>query len=91
MVSDQHLSFHCHRTVLDVAIPSTSTVLHFWDLGGEPPLRRLWEQYFTEADMLMWVVDGNDWQDQEVEEEAETDLQREKMERRNQDWNILGE
>ena len=73
---------------MDVPISEISTILHFWDLGGEAPLRRLWEQYYKEAQILIWVVDGNDWKDQEGESEEK---EKEKLERRNSDWDLLGE
>ena len=36
------------------------TQLSFWDLGGQSRLRSLWEQYYSEAHGLLFVVDSND-------------------------------
>lgn len=45
--------------VLDLTL--SSVVLHFWDLGGDKSLRRLWPRYYSEADALLWVMDIRDW------------------------------
>ncbi|KAL1524362.1 hypothetical protein AB1Y20_019259 [Prymnesium parvum] len=34
--------------------------LIFWDLGGTPALRSLWENYYSEAHGLIFVVDTSD-------------------------------
>lgn len=35
--------------------------LHFWDLGGEESLRRLWSRYYDEANVLVWAMDSQCW------------------------------
>lgn len=29
-----------------------------WDLGGQKRLRELWETYFRDIDVLIWIVDS---------------------------------
>lgn len=57
------------KSVLDLTLKRT--ILHFWDLGGEKSLRRIWPQYFDQAQALVWVMDICDWMD---EEEARVSL-----------------
>lgn len=38
-------------------------VLHFWDLGGAPSMRTLWDQYLPDAHVLVWVLDAPHWVD----------------------------
>ncbi|GAB2294044.1 hypothetical protein Dimus_028260 [Dionaea muscipula] len=33
--------------------------LVFWDLGGQPGLRSIWEKYYEEAHAVIYVVDSN--------------------------------
>ena len=30
----------------------------FWDVGGQKVLRKIWEKYFSEANGLIYVIDG---------------------------------
>ena len=30
----------------------------FWDVGGQTVLRKIWEKYFSEANGLIFVIDG---------------------------------
>lgn len=46
-------------TVLDLSV--SSAVLHFWDLGGDASLRRLWARYCDDADVLVYAMDARDW------------------------------
>ncbi|KAL9253633.1 ADP-ribosylation factor-related protein [Drosera capensis] len=36
-----------------------NTKLVFWDLGGQPGLRSIWEKYYEEAHAVIYVVDSN--------------------------------
>ncbi|XP_052211116.1 ADP-ribosylation factor-like protein 3 isoform X2 [Diospyros lotus] len=36
----------------------SNTKLVFWDLGGQPGLRSIWEKYYEEAHAVMYVVDA---------------------------------
>ncbi|GAB4858228.1 hypothetical protein Ancab_009625 [Ancistrocladus abbreviatus] len=36
-----------------------NTKLVFWDLGGQPGLRSIWEKYYEEAHAVIYVVDAN--------------------------------
>ncbi|KAJ8425270.1 hypothetical protein Cgig2_025378 [Carnegiea gigantea] len=36
-----------------------NTKLVFWDLGGQPGLRSIWEKYYDEAHAVIYVVDAN--------------------------------
>lgn len=39
----------------------SQATLHFWDLGGEESLQRLWGRYYDEANVLVWAMDSQDW------------------------------
>ncbi|XP_050225501.1 uncharacterized protein LOC126674980 [Mercurialis annua] len=39
-------------------IEVSSTKLVFWDLGGQPGLRSIWEKYYEEAHALVFVIDA---------------------------------
>lgn len=46
---------------LNVAkLRTNSHALLVWDLGGQEPLRPIWDRYIQEADALIWVVDTAD-------------------------------
>lgn len=32
----------------------------FWDVGGQHVLRKIWEKYFSECNMLVFMVDASD-------------------------------
>ena len=34
--------------------------LVFWDLGGQEGLRKIWEEYYSESEALIFVVDATD-------------------------------
>jgi small GTP-binding protein len=34
--------------------------LTIWDIGGQEKLRRLWNHYFLNTDLLIYVIDSND-------------------------------
>lgn len=34
--------------------------LEVWDLGGQTNLRHFWKNYFTQTDIILFVVDSND-------------------------------
>uniref|UniRef100_A0A7N0UYE8 ADP-ribosylation factor-related protein 1 n=1 Tax=Kalanchoe fedtschenkoi TaxID=63787 RepID=A0A7N0UYE8_KALFE len=36
----------------------SNTKLVFWDLGGQPGLRSIWEKYYEEAHAVMYVIDA---------------------------------
>ncbi|KMT01498.1 hypothetical protein BVRB_9g215040 [Beta vulgaris subsp. vulgaris] len=36
-----------------------NTKLVFWDLGGQPGLRSIWEKYYEEAHAVIYVLDAN--------------------------------
>ncbi|KAL8543931.1 hypothetical protein ACS0TY_004471 [Phlomoides rotata] len=36
----------------------SNTKLAFWDLGGQPGLRSIWEKYYEEAHAVIYVVDA---------------------------------
>ncbi|XP_028062647.1 ADP-ribosylation factor-related protein 1-like isoform X3 [Camellia sinensis] len=36
----------------------SNTKLVFWDLGGQPGLRSIWEKYYEEAHAVIYVVDA---------------------------------
>ncbi|WFD25589.1 ADP-ribosylation factor protein 3 [Malassezia nana] len=57
------------QNVLDV--PYRRFILHFWDLGGSPSMRPLWDQYLPDAHVLVWVMDAPRWlSDAAVPDEA---------------------
>ncbi|KAJ9697635.1 hypothetical protein PVL29_009455 [Vitis rotundifolia] len=40
-----------------VELPNTKLV--FWDLGGQPGLRSIWEKYYEEAHAVVYVIDAS--------------------------------
>lgn len=40
-------------------IEASNTKLVFWDLGGQPGLRSIWEKYYEEAHAVIFVVDAS--------------------------------
>ncbi|SCU95253.1 LANO_0E09780g1_1 [Lachancea nothofagi CBS 11611] len=41
-------------------IPVESSVLKFWDVGGQESLRALWPEYFRQAHGIIFVIDSTD-------------------------------
>uniref|UniRef100_A0A3Q7IJ31 Uncharacterized protein n=1 Tax=Solanum lycopersicum TaxID=4081 RepID=A0A3Q7IJ31_SOLLC len=39
-------------------VEASNTKLVFWDLGGQPGLRSIWEKYYEEAHAVIYVVDA---------------------------------
>ncbi|KAB1210721.1 ADP-ribosylation factor-related protein 1 [Morella rubra] len=39
-------------------IEASNTKLVFWDLGGQPGLRSIWEKYYEEAHAVVYVIDA---------------------------------
>ena len=37
-----------------------STILQFWDLGGQTGLRNIWHRYYSECHAVAYVVDAQD-------------------------------
>ena len=37
-----------------------STVLQFWDLGGQTGIRNIWHRYYNECHAVAYVVDAQD-------------------------------
>ncbi|KAG8936673.1 ADP-ribosylation factor protein 3 [Tulasnella sp. 419] len=37
-----------------------STILQFWDLGGQRDIRSIWEKYYDECHAVVYVVDASD-------------------------------
>ncbi|RVW57667.1 ADP-ribosylation factor-related protein 1 [Vitis vinifera] len=37
----------------------SNTKLVFWDLGGQPGLRSIWEKYYEEAHAVVYVIDAS--------------------------------
>lgn len=37
-----------------------STILQFWDLGGQRDIRNIWERYYDECHAVVYVVDASD-------------------------------
>ena len=33
--------------------------LIFWDLGGQPGLRSIWDKYYAESNAILYVVDAS--------------------------------
>lgn len=34
----------------------------FWDVSGNEKLHSLWQNYYSESDGIIFVIDGNDWE-----------------------------
>lgn len=41
-----------------ISLPST--ILQFWDLGGQRDIRTIWERYYDECHAVAYVVDAAD-------------------------------
>ncbi|KAL7147490.1 hypothetical protein ABFS83_06G110900 [Erythranthe nasuta] len=39
-------------------VEASNTKLVFWDLGGQPGLRSIWEKYYEEAHAVIYVIDA---------------------------------
>jgi GTPase SAR1 family protein len=84
-------------TVLDINLANAT--LHFWDLGGEESLRRLWGRYYDDANVLVWAMDSQDWAALAVDHnEGEAYITEESGDelaireaRRQESWQALGE
>ena len=62
------MGLNCARklTVL-TAIPSVvgkitlpSTILKFWDLGGQRGIRSIWHRYYDDCHAVVYVIDAQD-------------------------------
>ncbi|KAG6422580.1 hypothetical protein SASPL_119158 [Salvia splendens] len=40
-------------------VEASNTKLVFWDLGGQPGLRSIWEKYYEEAHAVVYVIDAS--------------------------------
>ncbi|KEI39823.1 uncharacterized protein L969DRAFT_27371, partial [Mixia osmundae IAM 14324] len=38
----------------------SSSVLQFWDLGGQRDMRTIWSKYYAESDAVVFVIDSTD-------------------------------
>lgn len=45
-----------------VKIPVSNTILQFWDLGGSSSFTNLWDKYYTDAQAVLYFIDGTDRQ-----------------------------
>ncbi|UZJ54586.1 hypothetical protein CBS101457_003906 [Exobasidium rhododendri] len=86
------------QNVLDIKL--SRATLHFWDLGGEASLRRLWNRYFEEADVFVWAINAYDWislitigegeeDAQEDDDDDDTESKGVKMARAEESWKAL--
>ncbi|SCU88217.1 LAFA_0E11386g1_1 [Lachancea sp. 'fantastica'] len=41
-------------------IPIESSILKFWDVGGQESLRALWSEYYSQAHGIIFVIDSAD-------------------------------
>ena len=41
-------------------IESNNIKWTIWDLGGQKRLRDIWDTYFRDVDVLIWVLDSKD-------------------------------
>jgi GTPase SAR1 family protein len=79
--------------VVDLTL--SRATLHFWDLGGDASLRRIWTRYYDEADVFVWAMDSQDWIDLVVTSDAadsnegEKEVRRSREARRNESWDTL--
>ena len=47
-----------HPVVGKIVLPSS--ILQFWDLGGQRDIRNIWEKYYDECHAVVYVVDASD-------------------------------
>lgn len=48
------------RTLAVGRITLSSSVLQFWDLGGQTDLRTIWPKYFADCHAVCYVIDSTD-------------------------------
>jgi GTPase SAR1 family protein len=39
-------------------VKENSSIWTLWDLGGQKRFREIWESYFLDIDVIVWIVDG---------------------------------
>lgn len=39
-----------------------SEIIRFWDLGGAESLHKIWQNYYSESDAVIFVIDGKSWE-----------------------------
>lgn len=49
---------HCISTVGKITLPST--ILKFWDLGGQRGIRSIWHRYYDDCHAVVFVIDADD-------------------------------
>lgn len=52
------LASHLALPVGKISLPST--ILQFWDLGGQRDIRSIWSKYYDECHAVVYVVDASD-------------------------------
>lgn len=48
----------CLTTVGKISLPST--ILQFWDLGGQRGIRSIWHRYYDDCHAVVFVIDAED-------------------------------
>ena len=46
------------RSVGKITLPST--ILKFWDLGGQRGIRSIWHRYYDDCHAVVYVIDASD-------------------------------
>jgi ADP-ribosylation factor related protein 1 len=54
--SSSHLQ--CSAPAGKITLPST--ILQFWDLGGQRGIRNIWHRYFDDCHAVVYVIDAED-------------------------------
>ena len=54
----QHSSCLIQRAVGKITLPST--ILKFWDLGGQRGIRSIWHRYYDDCHAVVFVIDAED-------------------------------
>lgn len=53
-------SYTAHAVVPVGRVTISSSVLQFWDLGGQKDLRSLWPKYYEDCHAVCFVIDSTD-------------------------------
>ncbi len=52
------ISLPCLGAAGKITLPST--ILQFWDLGGQRGIRNIWHRYFDDCHAVIYVIDAED-------------------------------
>lgn len=60
MSEHSNISLSCHSNITVGKITLPSTILQFWDLGGQRGIRNIWHRYYDDCHAVVFVLDAED-------------------------------